>query len=128
MILFNRLCVLCLHVTCVYSIACTLQWIIVQSRMGFKYIWWILRSHTYLFQIRSPDIKRISFNMAASNEVLPLPLFPTITVSFPTFQQYLWFFNVERDNYSKLIVQSIHYVCIFYSTLWLSIFFSVFLT
>lgn len=41
------------------------------------------RIYTYLFQISSPDTKRISLRMAASNEVLPLPLFPTITVSLP---------------------------------------------
>lgn len=40
---------------------------------------------TYLFQISSPDTKRISLRMAASNEVLPLPLLPTITVSLPIF-------------------------------------------
>lgn len=38
---------------------------------------------THLFHISSPDIFRISFNMAASREVFPLPLFPMMTVSLP---------------------------------------------
>lgn len=66
---------------------------------------------TYLFHITSPDRQRISFRMAASNDVLPykikyniikillslskfkklvlpLPLRPTITVNFPVFVQF----------------------------------------
>lgn len=38
---------------------------------------------TYLFQISSPDVLRISLRIAASIDDLPLPDLPTHTVNLP---------------------------------------------